>query len=56
MQYCTMTVVKGRSIALQLLCIMDEWTTQLDSGGGGKLMSYTLILLKRLAGSLIAGY
>jgi len=26
-------LVKGRSTALQLLCIMDEWTTQLDSGG-----------------------
>jgi len=25
--------IKGRSTALQLLRIMDEWTTQLDSGG-----------------------
>jgi len=24
--------IKGRSTALQLLCIMDEWTTLLDSG------------------------
>ena len=24
--------MKGRSTALQLLCIMDEWTTLLDSG------------------------
>jgi len=24
--------IKGRSTALQLLRIMDEWTTQLDSG------------------------
>jgi len=26
-------LIKGRSTALHLLCIMDEWTTQLDSGG-----------------------
>jgi len=25
--------IKSRSTALQLLCIMDEWTTQLDYGG-----------------------
>jgi len=25
--------IKGRSTALQLLCIVDELTTQLDSGG-----------------------
>jgi len=24
--------IKGRSTALQLLCIMDEWTSNLDSG------------------------
>jgi len=24
--------IKSRSAALQLLCIMDEWTTELDSG------------------------
>jgi len=28
-QYC---FIKGRSTVLQLLCIMDEWTTILDSG------------------------
>jgi len=25
--------IKGRSTVLQLLKIMDDWTTQLDSGG-----------------------
>jgi len=24
--------IKGRSTVLQLLCIMDEWTTELDLG------------------------
>ena len=45
--------IKGRSTALQLLRITDEWTTQTM---GAKLMSYTLILLKRLTRSLIVGY
>jgi len=33
-------LIKGRSTALQLLRIMDEWTTQTLEA---KLMSYTLI-------------
>jgi len=27
-----MVFIKGRSTALQLICIMDEWTSKLDSG------------------------
>jgi len=49
--------IKGRSTALQLLHIMDEWTTQLRLWGrGGKLMTYTPTLQKCLTRFLIAGW
>jgi len=35
--------MKGRSTALQLLCIMDEWTTLLDSGAQVDVIYYTML-------------
>jgi len=44
--------IKGRSTVIQLLKIMDDWTTQLDSGGQIDVMT----LVRHLILSLTTDY
>jgi len=50
----SIVLLKADLLSFQLLKIMDDWTTLLDSGD--RSMLYTLILLKHLIQSLTMNY